>query len=308
MENTVDIIIIGGGPAGLTAAIYAGRAEKSVVLIEKAAPGGKMNNTHKIDNYPGMEGKQGFEFSMSFSKQAKSFGVEIKNGDVIEVTNLDSKDTKVVKLSNGEEIATKAVIITSGLKAKRLEVPGYDEYFGKGVGVCLVCDGAFFRGKDIAVVGGGNSAAEESLFASNMIGNIHIINSFPGFRVEQTTLSALDTKENVHYHHNTDVRSINGEEGKVSSISITENGKDKELPVSAVFTYIGWDVENYFIKDSSIYDEQGYIIVNKETQETKYPGVYAAGDITPKPFRQVTIAVSEGTQAALAAVDYINKL
>lgn len=307
MENK-DVIIIGGGPAGLTAAIYAGRAQKSVTVIEKGAPGGKMNNTHQIDNYPGMEGKQGFEYSMSWTQQAKNFGAEIKGGDVAEITNLDSVDNKIIKLANGEELSAKTIIIAAGLKSKPLNVPGYEEYFGKGVGVCVVCDAAFYRGKKIAVIGGGNSATEESLYASNIVGEIEIINSFPGFRCEEVTLDKLNAKENVNIHHNTSVKSINGTDGKVSSITIEENGIEKNIEVSGVFTYIGWDVENYFIKDKDMFDDQGYIKVNNDTTETKYPGVYAAGDITPKPFRQVTIAASEGTKSALAAIDYINKL
>ncbi len=237
--NSKDIIIIGGGPAGLTAAIYAARAGKSVMVIEKSAPGGKMNNTHMIDNFPGMVGKHGYEFSMAFTEQAKQFGAEIKGGDVVEISNLDSNDSKYIKLKNGDEYTAKSIIIAAGLKAKPLNVPGYDEYFGKGVGVCLVCDGAFYRSKKVAVIGGGNSATEESLFASDMIGEIHIINSFPGFRAEKLTLDKLNSKDNVFVRHNTNVKAINGTDGKVSSITIESNGKEEKLDIDGVFTYIG---------------------------------------------------------------------
>lgn len=308
MENNVDVLIIGAGPAGLTAGIYAARAEKKVLIIEKGAPGGKMNNTHMISNYPGLEGKHGFEFSMSFVEQAKKFGAEIKGGEVIEVTNLESSDSKLVKLANGEEFTTKTVIIASGLNPKKLDVPGYDEYFGKGISTCLVCDGAFYRGKDVAVVGGGNSATEESLFAADFVGNIHILNSFPTFRAEEITLEKLKEKNNIHCHYNTVVKEIKGQDGKVASIVVEEDGTEKEIEVQGIFTYVGWDVTATYIKDPSILDEDGYLIVNPENNETKIPGVYAAGDIIPKPFRQVTISASDGTKAALAAVDYINKL
>lgn len=309
MMKKVDLVIIGGGPAGLASAIYAGRAGFKTVVIEKAAPGGKLNNTHKIDNYPGMEGKAGWEFSMSFSEQAKNFGAEIIGGEVIEIRDLDSKLEKHVELSNGDIFQTKAIIIAAGLKPKVLNVPGYYEYFGKGVSTCVVCDGAFYRGKDIAIIGGGNAATEESLFAAGIVNKAYIINSFSSFRAEKDTLDKLETLENIETKHNTDVLEIIGEGERVSALKILEKDTNEEkiLDVSGVFTYVGWDVENYFIKDQEMFDEEGFIIVNGNT-ETKYPGVYAAGDIVAKPFRQVTIAVSEGTWSALSAVNYLNKI
>ncbi len=309
MVDRIDLVIIGAGPAGLTSAIYASRAGKKVVIVEKGAPGGKLNNTHMISNYPGLEGKHGYEFSISFVEQAKKFGSELITSEVIEISDLNSRESKIVKLSNGKKLLTKTIIISSGLNAKKLNIPGYEEYFGKGVGTCLVCDGAFYRGKKIAVIGGGNSATEESLFASDFIGEIHIINSFPSFRAEEITLKKLYEKKNVFYYHNTNLESINGKNGKVTSITIKNNENSKEnIDVSGVFTYIGWDVSGNFIKDKNMFDSNGYIKIINENNETIYPGVYAAGDITPKAFRQITIATSEGTKAALAAVDYINKL
>lgn len=308
MKESVDLIIIGAGPAGLTAGIYASRANKKVLIIEKGAPGGKLNNTHMISNYPGMEGKHGYEFSIEFSNHAKKFGAEIKSGNVVEIKDLDSKENKKVILSSGEEISAKTIIIAAGLNAKKLDVPGYDEYFGKGVGVCLVCDGAFYRGKDIAVIGGGNSATEESLFASDFINKIHIVNHFSECKAEDITLKKLDEKENVVFHHNSDVLSINGIDGKVNSITILENGNEKILDVSGVFTYVGWDVAVDFIKDKKMFDKDGFVKVIDENYETVYKGVYAVGDVVAKAFRQVTISAGEGTLAALAAVDYINKL
>ncbi len=308
-DNNIDVLIIGGGPAGLTAAIYSARAGKRTLIIEKGAPGGKLNNTHQIDNYPGMEGKHGYELSMSFFTQAQKFGAQLKGGDVVEISNLDSKDEKKIKLSNGEEYTAKTIIIATGLRPKKLEVDGYDKYFGKGVGVCVVCDGAFYRNKNVAVIGGGVSATEESLFASEMIGKIYIINKFPSFIGEKITLDKLGKKNNVISMHNTEVKSINGNDDKVHSITIIkENGEEEILEVEGVFTYVGWDQENYFINDKKIIDENGFVIADDKTNSTIYPGVFAAGDIVNKPLRQVTIAASEGTKAGLGAVDYINKL
>ncbi len=308
MNKNVDVLIIGGGPAGLTAATYASRAGKETIVIEKGAPGGKMNNTHQIENYPGMEKKHGFEFSMAFLKQAESFGAKIIGGDVSEISNLDSVDKKKIKLSNGDEYISKTIIIATGLKSKKLDVPGYNEYFGKGLGVCLVCDGAFYRGKDIAVIGGGVAATEETLFASEMIGKITMVNEFPSFKGEKETLDKLKEKKNVIPMHNTKVLSINGDGEKVSSITIENDQGKKELLVSGVFVYVGWDQENYFIKDDKLLDENGFVIVDTRTNATTYPGVFAAGDIVNKKEKQIAIAASEGTKAALGAVEYINKL
>ncbi len=309
MENTFDLIVIGAGPAGLTSAIYASRAGLKTAVIEKGAPGGKLNNTHKVDNYPGMEGKAGWEFSQSFTTQAKNFGAEIIGGEVAQIANLESKTEKEVMLANGNKYTTKAIIIATGLQPMKMEVPGADEYFGKGISTCVVCDGAFYRGKDIAIVGGGNSATEESLFAAGIVNKVYIINQFPGFRAEQATLDKLEQLENVEVMHNTDYKEVIGEEGKVAGFVVKDKntGESKTLSVQGIFTYIGWLPETQFMKDSGLLNEEGYIEI-KADGSTKFPGVYSAGDVTPKPFRQITVATSEGTNAALAAVNYFNTL
>ncbi len=309
MINTYDLIVIGGGPAGLTSAIYASRAGMKTAVIEKGAPGGKLNNTHKVDNYPGMEGKAGWEFSQSFTTQAKNFGAEIIGGEVVSISNLESKTEKKVVLGNGNEYITKTIIIATGLQPMKMEVPGAEEYFGKGISTCVVCDGAFYRGKDIVIVGGGNSATEESLFAAGIVNKVYIVNQFPGFRAEQATLDKLASLENVEVLHNTDYKEVIGEEGKVAGFAVEnkETGETRTLEVSGIFTYIGWLPETQFMKESGLLNEQGYIEIS-EGGSTKFPGVYSAGDVTPKPFRQITVATSEGTNAALSAVNYFNTL
>lgn len=309
MENIYDLVVIGGGPAGLTSAIYASRAGMKTVVVEKGAPGGKLNNTHKVDNYPGMEGKAGWEFSQSFSTQAKNFGSEILNSEVISILDLDSKTEKKVRLSNGKELITKTIIIATGLQPMKMDVPGADEYFGKGISTCVVCDGAFFRGKDIAIIGGGNSATEESLFAAGIVNKVYIVNSFPGFRAEQATLDKIETVENIEVMHNTQYKEVIGEDGKVAGLIVedTNTGETRTINVQGIFTYIGWTPETEFMKDSGLLNEQGYVEIG-EGGKTKYPGVYSAGDVTPKPFRQITVATSEGTNAALSAVNYFNTL
>lgn len=308
--NKVDLIIIGGGPAGLTSGIYASRSGYKTIIIEKSAPGGKLNNTNKIENYPGMEGKSGWKLAMLFSEQAKNFGAEIIGGEVIEITNLDSLENKKVILSNGTEYISKTIIIASGLKPKKLNAIGYEKYFGKGISTCVVCDGGLYKGRDIAIIGGGNSATEESLYASKIVKNIYIINKFSQFKAEKITLDKLSKLDNVFPIHNTSVLEILGTDKNITGIKIfnEKNNEEKIINLSAVFTYIGWEAENYFIKDENMLDENGYIIVNENNMETKYKGVYAAGDTTPNLFRQITIASSDGTKAALSAVKYMSKL
>lgn len=310
MKNKkVDVAIIGGGPAGLTSAIYASRLGLNTVILEKSAPGGKLNNTHKIDNYPGMEGKAGFELSISFLQQAKNFGSELINKEVLKIENLDSKTEKKITLSGNEIIIAKTIIIATGMKPKKLDVPGYDEFFGKGVSTCVVCDAPFYRGKNIAIVGGGNSATEESLFASKMVNKIDIINVFPTFIAEEITMKQIGETKNISLRPNTKIKEIIGENGKLTSILIEDQNTKKEelLKVEGVFTYIGWNPENNFISDADLIDKDGFVKTNKQ-YETKFPGVYAVGDILNKPFKQVTIATSEGTIAALEAKKYIDNI
>lgn len=304
----VDLVIIGGGPAGLTSGIYASRAGLKTIIIEKGAPGGKLNNTHQIDNYPGLEGKHGYELSMSFTEQAKKFGSKLITGEVSSVSNLESKDKKEVTLKNGDKFLTKTIIISTGMTPKKLDIPGYNKYFGKGVSVCVVCDGTFYRGKDIAIIGGGNSATEESLFAANIVNKIYIINNFPTFKAEETTLEKLKELKNVELITNTDIVSINGDEKSINSISVVDKktNEKKEINVSGVFSYIGWNPASKFLEDTKLLEDDGFLIVN-EKGETKIPGVFASGDILDVPFKQVTTAVSGGTISALSAKEYILK-
>lgn len=309
MNNIYDLVVIGGGPAGLTSAIYAARAGLKTVVIEKGAPGGKLINTHKVDNYPGMEGKAGWELSQSFTNQAKNFGAEIKFGEVVGVNDLDSREEKKVVLKDGSELTTKTIILATGLLPMKMDIPGAEEYFGKGISTCVVCDGAFYRGKDIVIVGGGNSATEESLFAAGIVNKVYIVNKFPGFRAEKATLDKLETLDNVEVLHNTDYKEVIGEDGKVAGFRVVNNQSNEEriLDVKGIFTYIGWLPETNFLTNSGLLNQEGYIEIGKDGS-TKYPGVYSAGDVTPKPFRQITVATSEGTNAALSAVNYFNTL
>ena len=308
MVKNIDTLIIGGGPAGLTAAIYTARAGLNTVVVEKGAPGGKLNNTYKVDNYPGMPDSKGYELSMSFLKQAKDLGAVLVNSEVISISNLESQNEKMVEISNGDTYSTKTIIIATGMKPKKLEVDGYDKYFGKGIGVCVVCDAAFHRGKDIAVIGGGNSATEESLFAAQLVNKLYIINAFPSFMAEQITLNQLNETKNIEAIHNTDVVSINGDENTVNSVTIKDKltNEEKEIPISGLFTYIGWEPESLFLEGTNLIDDNGFISLTTDGK-TNIPGVFAAGDILNKKFKQIVTASSDGTKAALLASDYILK-
>jgi thioredoxin reductase (NADPH) len=249
--NKFDLLIIGSGPGGNTAAIYASRANLKVAVSESGAPGGRLVNTAEIENYPGFELIKGYEFALKLINQAKKFGTEFIYSKVIKIINKNK--TKEVYFENGETIETKAIVIATGTRSKPLEnVKGYEKFLNRGVSHCIVCDGAFFKNKDITVIGGGNAATEETLFAHKLFNKISIINSFPDFRVvEDVTMKKLDELENVELHVNSNIKEIVGEKS-VEKIIVEQEGKEKEFNTSAVFVYIGNLPNTEFIKESNL--------------------------------------------------------
>ncbi|MSS00958.1 NAD(P)/FAD-dependent oxidoreductase [Floccifex porci] len=293
MERYFDLVIVGAGPAGCTASLYASRAGLSTLLLDNGAPGGKLVKTYEIANYPGVGASSGVDLAMKMFEQATSFGAVYEYGDVIEIT----KD-KVVKLFDGQEIQAKAVLIATGTKERLLNIPGEQENIGRGVSFCAVCDGAFFKDKDVVVIGGGNSALEESLYLTKFA-NVTIVIRRDVFRAEKNIQEQVESNDRIKIITKHIPKQILSENGKVCGI-VLENVDTREtqtLSCSGIFPYIGQDPMTQSIQNLGICDDRGYVIVDKN-METSIKGIYAAGDVIQKDLRQVVTATNDGAIAA----------
>lgn len=298
-----DIIIIGAGPAGLTAAIYAGRAEKKVLILEKETFGGQITFSPKVENYPGMISVSGNELADKLIEQVMNYGIDIELAEVLNVKDLG--DTKVVVTDSGE-YAAKTVIIASGSKHRHLGVEGEENYIGNGISFCAVCDGAFYKGKRVAVVGGGNTALQDSVLLADCCSKVTIVQNLPFLTGEKKLQQILESKSNVEFVFNTVVTGVSGDETiKAIKLHDTETNEDSELNIDGVFVAIGQVPENEPFSGVSDINEYGYITAD-ETCTTKTPGIFVAGDCRTKQVRQVTTASSDGAIAALAACKYID--
>jgi len=299
-----DIIVIGSGPAGLTAALYARRAGKSVLVIEKASFGGQVNYSPKIENYPGSKQISGSEFADKFVDQVMSHGGEFEFGEVVDVT--DNGQTKTVK-TDSDEFEGKTVIIAAGVKHRHLGVPGEEKFSGEGVSYCAICDGDFFAGRDVVVVGGGNSAFQDAILLSEKCKSVTMVQDLPYFTGEASSLEVLKSRSNVKFMTSSGVLEFKGED-KLESVVVRHKDTDtvEELKTEGAFVAIGLVPDNKAFAKVVDLDERGYI-ASDETCLTKTPGVYVAGDCRTKRIRQITTAVADGSVAALAAVNYIDK-
>lgn len=299
-----DIIVIGSGPAGLTAALYARRAGKSVLVIEKASFGGQVNYSPKIENYPGSKQISGSEFADKFVDQVMSHGGEFEFGEVVDVT--DNGQTKTVK-TDSDEFEGKTVIIAAGVKHRHLGVPGEEKFSGEGVSYCAICDGDFFAGRDVVVVGGGNSAFQDAILLSEKCKSVTMVQDLPYFTGEASSLEVLKSRSNVKFMTSSGVLEFKGED-KLESVVVRHKDTDtvEELKTDGAFVAIGLVPDNKAFAKVVDLDERGYI-ASDETCLTKTPGVYVAGDCRTKRIRQITTAVADGSVAALAAVNYIDK-
>ncbi|MGM9947825.1 NAD(P)/FAD-dependent oxidoreductase [Floccifex sp.] len=293
MERHFNLVIIGAGPAGCTASLYASRAGLSTLLLDNGAPGGKLIKTFEIANYPGVPTQSGVDLAMKMFEQATSFGALYEYGDVMEVT-----EDKVVKLSDGQEIKADAIILATGTKERLLHIPGEQENIGRGVSFCAVCDGAFFKDKDVVVIGGGNSALEESLYLTKFA-NVTIVIRRDVFRAEKSIQEQVESNDKIKIIKKHIPKEILSENGKVSGI-VLENVDTKEtqiLSCSGIFPYVGQDPMTQSIQKLGICDQRGYVIVDNN-METKIKGIYAAGDVIQKDLRQVVTATNDGAIAA----------
>lgn len=297
-----DIIIVGAGPAGLTAAIYGRRALKKVLVLEALNYGGQIINTLNIDNYPVNPGISGFDFATKLYNQAKDLGAEIK---FEKVTNIKDSDIKEV-VTTKDTYQTKTIILATGSENRKLGIEDEEKLVGKGISYCATCDGAFYKNKDVAVVGGGNTAIDDALYLSDIAHQVYLIHRRDSFRAEEAIISKLKEKDNVKFIYNSNVTKLNSDD-KLVSIEVTDNNNEKQtIEVSGLFVAVGRIPENENFKDLIDLDESGYI-KSDENCHTNIDGIFVAGDNRVKDLRQLVTATSDGAIAASEAINYINK-
>lgn len=297
-----DIIIIGAGTAGLTAAIYAQRAGKTALVLEREAYGGQIINTPDVENYPGIAHISGFDFATSLYEQAQNLGAQVEFADV---TGAEDQGEKKIVHTTAGDFSCRALILATGVQRRKLGLQKEQVYSGKGLSYCATCDGAFFKGKDVAVNGGGNTALEDAQYLSRIAGKVYLIHRRDAFRADPAEVKKIEGKENVSLVLNSTVTDLLGD-GKLSGVEVTDKvtGKKKVLPVSALFVAIGQAPSNAAFEGLVDLDEAGYIRAGEDCR-TSRPGVFAAGDCRTKSVRQLTTAAADGAVAALAAAAYL---
>lgn len=303
MENIYDVIIVGGGPAGLTAAIYATRANLKTLVIESYMPGGKLSKTYEIENYPGIEKIGGSELAIQLMNHGLKFGAEMDYGEVVNISN-----DKTVTLSDGRQFQAKSVIVASGTRERTLQLPRAEEFTGRGISYCAVCDGSFYKDQDVVVIGGGNSALEESLYLSKIVNHIYIVIRRDQFRAEEGIVARVlaEPKISIIYKHIPEALLIENDQITGIRLKNVDDQSTQDLAISGIFPYIGADPCTEFVP-KEILDEKGYILANTQ-MATAIPGFFAAGDVIAKELRQVVTACGDGAVAANSAIHYLQKL
>lgn len=299
-----DVVIAGSGPAGLSAAVYAKRAMLDTVVVEKAGySGGQIINTSDVDNYLGMQGVSGFDMAMSFRAHAEHFGAEFMDGEIVKVYESDGHFE--IEMADGARILTRAVIVATGAGHSKLGVPGEKEYTGKGVSYCATCDGAFYKGKQVAVVGGGDVALEDALYLSKIVSRVYLIHRRGELRGAKALQDRIFATENIEFVPDTVVTSIDGDDGglvKAVNIKNTNTGQESSLDINGIFIAVGMKPETDFVKELVETDDRGYIAAG-EDGVTSRAGIFVAGDARTKKLRQVVTAVADGANA----VDSVEK-
>jgi thioredoxin reductase (NADPH) len=302
-----DVIIIGGGPSGLSAGIYTSRARLKTLLIEKAGCGGQIAITDHLENYPGFEeGINGFELAVKMEKQARTFGCEITYGEVVSIQAEDK--TKKFILSDNKEYSTKTVIIASGANFKKLNIPGEKEFIGRGVSYCATCDGPFFRNKEIAVIGGGDSALQEALYLTKFVTKVNLIHRRDAFRAAKILQEKVFNEPKINIIYDTVVEEILGKD-TVEQVKLknVKTGNITQLAVNGIFVFVGWLPNTSFLKQTQIkLNEAGYVLTD-DNMKTSVDGIFACGDVREKILRQVVTAAGDGATAAISAQHYLEK-
>lgn len=301
-----QVYIIGAGPAGMTAAIYLKRANIQFKIVDKYAPGGKMNITAVVDNYPGYFDIPGPDLAFKMYEQLREMGINIDYADVKKIGKVD--DMFEVESDEGVEYA-RAVIVATGTQERKLKIPGEAKYTSKGVSYCAVCDAALYKGQDIAIVGGGNSALEEAVFTADIVNKVYLVHRRQEFRADEHAVDEVRETKNIELVLDTIPLEVVGDGNEVSGLKIKNivTGEEKILNVKAVFPFVGLDAVSDMLAGFNVRDEKGYVIVNSDMM-TEVPGLFSIGDVNQKNLRQIVTATSDGAIAALAANRYVKKL
>ncbi|HUY57225.1 MAG TPA: thioredoxin-disulfide reductase [Candidatus Micrarchaeaceae archaeon] len=306
-ERQYEIAIVGAGPAGLTAALYAGRALKRTVLLEAGIPGGELLNTEDVEDYPGFESIKGPELAETMTKHALKFGAEMVTARVASITP-QPDGLKRIELEEGEPYLAEAVIITAGGHPRKLEVPGEEEFAGRGVSYCAVCDGAFFKGQHLAVIGGGDAAIEEATFLTRYASEVTVVHRREEFRAQPLLVERARQNGQIDFLLDRVVEEIKGRDGRVESVQLRHLPSDQpeSLMVGGVFIFVGFLPNTGLLAVHAEHDPQGYYLTDANMM-TSVSGVYAAGDVRSQLTRQVTTAVGDATTAAIAATKQVEE-
>jgi len=306
-NNHYDAIVLGAGPAGLTAGLYLSRAKLKTLILDEGTVGGQMVLTHEIANYPGVESISGYQLASIMKKQVKSFGCEIKGNTAVKYISLTG-ETKILELSDGTVFTSDTVVLSPGGKSRALGVPGEDNLKGKGISYCATCDGDFFTDKEIVVVGGGNSALEEAVSLTKYANRVTIVHQFDHFQAFEHAIEEARNNSKIDFIMKSEIASFNGNENLQSvDIKNLDTGVVSNFKTDGTFIFIGYVPNTEFLKKKIELNQWGEIVVGSD-MSTSIEGVYAAGDSIAKRFRQVTTAVADGTIAALALSNYLNEL
>jgi thioredoxin reductase (NADPH) len=300
-----DVVIVGGGPAGLAAGLYTARMNLKAVLIDRGALGGQLLNTELIEDYPGIETILGSDLATKMGDHARKFGLEIRDFEPVKEINVEG-NTKVVLLESGEELRAPALIMAAGGLPRYLEVPGEKAFWGRGVSYCAVCDGAFFKGQELAVVGGGDAAVEEGDFLTRYASKVYILHRRSELRAQPILVDRARANPKIEFILGSAVKEIAGDE-KVRAIRYEQGGSLVELPVGGVFIFVGFVPNSGLFKMHIDHDEAGYILTGRDMQ-TSAEGIWAVGDVRAQLTKQIATAVGDGTTAAVAASNYVTAL
>ena len=300
-----DVIIVGGGPAGLAAALYTARMNLKTVVLDRGPLGGQLLNTELVEDYPGMESILGSDLALKMGDHARKFGVEVRDFEPVHEIDVEG-NSKVVRMESGEELRAPALIMAAGGLPRYLQVPGEQEYSGRGVSYCAVCDGAFFKGQELAVIGGGDAAVEEGEFLTRYASKVYILHRRSELRAQPILVDRARANPKIEFIFDAHVKEIAGDQ-KVHSIRYEQHGENKELRVGGVFIFIGFVPNSSLLKVHVDHDAAGYIQTDRNMQ-TSVEGIWAVGDVRAQLTKQIATAVGDGTTAAVAASMYISAL